>query len=141
MQEIPAVERTLLGAVALEVDRGAIRCPLGLPAVACTRGSRGGDLVRSQAAHGAAIVLMVPAFGCLPSGDPPTDLEWRTDGQVRCSEAAVHQRPLMAGTSQSGVQVGCRKPVIQRGRAGKILSGSPGAGYGRERESEQAPGS
>ena len=37
----------------------------------------------------------------------------------------------MAGTGQSGVQVGRRKPVIQDGPAGEILSGSSWAGYGR----------
>jgi hypothetical protein len=42
--------------------------------------------------------------------------------------------PLMAGTSQSGVQVGRRKPVIQDGQAGEILSGSPVAGCGRQCE-------
>jgi hypothetical protein len=49
--------------------------------------------------------------------------------------------PEVAGTSQSGVQVGRRKPVIQGGPAGEVLSGSPGAGYGREREFAAAPGS
>jgi len=38
----------------------------------------------------------------------------------------------MAGTSPSGAQVGRRKPVIQGGPAGKTLSGSPRAGYGRD---------
>jgi len=42
-----------------------------------------------------------------------------------------HDRPLLAGTSQSGVQVGCPKPVIRGGPARKIQSGSPGSGYGR----------
>lgn len=37
----------------------------------------------------------------------------------------------MAGTSQSGTQVGRLKPVIQGGPAGEILSWSPRAGYGR----------
>jgi hypothetical protein len=37
----------------------------------------------------------------------------------------------MAGTGQSRGQVGRRKPVIQSGTAGKILSGSPGTALGR----------
>jgi len=37
----------------------------------------------------------------------------------------------MAGTGQSGVQVGRRKPVIQGGPAEESLSGSPRAGCGR----------
>jgi len=53
---------------------------------------------------------------------------------VRCQEAAFHLRQLMAGTGQSGVQVGRRKPVIQGGPIGEILSGSPGTGYGRQRQ-------
>jgi len=44
---------------------------------------------------------------------------------------ADHQGPLVAGTSQSGIQVGRRKPVIQVGPAGEIQSGSPVAGCGR----------
>ena len=38
----------------------------------------------------------------------------------------------MAGTSQSGVQVGCRRPVIRGRPAREIQSGSAGAGYGRQ---------
>lgn len=38
---------------------------------------------------------------------------------------------LLAVTSHSGAQVGSRKPVIQGGPAGEILSWSPGSGYGR----------
>ena len=45
---------------------------------------------------------------------------------------ADHQGPLVAGTSQRGVQVGPRRPVIQGGPAGQIPSGSPGAGFGRQ---------
>ena len=37
----------------------------------------------------------------------------------------------MAETSQSGFQVGRRKPVIQDGPGGEVLSGSPGAGFDR----------
>ena len=37
----------------------------------------------------------------------------------------------MAGTSQSGAQVGRRKPVIQGGPVWEILKESPGSGYGR----------
>ena len=40
----------------------------------------------------------------------------------------------MAGTSQSGFQVGRRKPVIEGAPARELLSGSPGAGYGRDRQ-------
>ena len=47
----------------------------------------------------------------------------------------------MAGTSQSGVQVGRRKPVIEGAPDREILSGSPGAGYGRDRQFGAAPGS
>jgi hypothetical protein len=43
---------------------------------------------------------------------------------------AREQRQL-AGMSQSEVQVGRRKAVIQAGPAGEILSGSPGAACGR----------
>lgn len=43
----------------------------------------------------------VPTFEYLPSGDPPPGREWHADGQVRCSEAAVHQRQLMAVLSPS----------------------------------------
>ena len=46
-------------------------------------------------------------------------------------EAAGRKRRELAGTSQSEVQVGRRKPVIQGAPAGEILSGSPGAGIGR----------
>lgn len=42
-----AVQRGLFRAVALVVNRGAIRRPLGLLHLACTRGSRGCDLGRS----------------------------------------------------------------------------------------------
>jgi hypothetical protein len=41
------------------------------------------------------------------------------------------RRFLPAGTGQSGVQAGRRKPVIQGGQAGKTLSGSPRTGCGR----------
>jgi hypothetical protein len=41
----------------------------------------------------------------------------------------------VAGTSQIGAQLDHRKPAIQGGPAGEILSGSPGAGYGRDRVS------
>jgi len=44
-------------AMALVVDRGAIGRPLGLPAVACTWGSRGGEPARSQAARCASIAV------------------------------------------------------------------------------------
>lgn len=47
----------------------------------------------------------------------------------------------MAGTGQSGVQVDRRKPVIQGGPVGETLSAPRGAGYGRQREYEIAPGS
>lgn len=43
-------------------------------------------------------------------------------------------RPLLAGLSQGGVQVGRRKPVIQGGPAREILSESPSAGCGRSCE-------
>lgn len=46
MLQHQAVQRGLLGSVAIVVDRGAIRGPSGLPA----------ELARSQAAPGAAIV-------------------------------------------------------------------------------------
>jgi hypothetical protein len=73
-----AVQRGLLRAMALVVDRGASWRPLGLPADglhASPHGFRGGG--RSQAAHGVAIApsgaylrgpaLQVPTFGWLPS--------------------------------------------------------------------------
>lgn len=44
-----------------------------------------------------------PPSSCLPSGDPPPGRELRADGQVRCSEAAVYQRQLMAGPCQRAV--------------------------------------
>ncbi len=40
-------------------------------------------------------------------------------------------RPLLAGSSQGGVQVGRRKPVTQGDPAREILAGSPTAGDGR----------
>ncbi|HNI20376.1 MAG TPA: hypothetical protein PLS35_16770 [Nitrospira sp.] len=45
-----------------------------------------------------------------------------------------HNRLLMAGSSQGGVQVGRRKPVTQGDPAREILAGSPTAGDGRVRE-------
>ena len=45
-----AIQRSLLGAVAFVVERGAVRRPQGCRPMACTRGSRGSDLGRSQAA-------------------------------------------------------------------------------------------
>jgi len=48
------------------------------------------------------------------------------------SLAALGDGQVVAGTGQSGVQVGRRKPVIQGGPAGEILSGWPGAGFGRD---------
>lgn len=61
-----AVQRGLLGVVALVVDRGAIRCPLGLAADLAGR-AHAEEPARSQAALGAAIVpkcayLRVPTF-------------------------------------------------------------------------------
>ena len=50
---------------------------------------------------------------------------------VQCRSLRQVLRLLLAGTSQSGVQVGGGEPVIQGGPAGKILSGSPRAGFGR----------
>ena len=52
---------------------------------------------------------------------------------------AARRDRLMAGTSQSGAQVGRRKPVIQGGPAEKILSGSPRAGYGRDFQFTDVP--
>lgn len=49
--------------------------------------------------------------------------------------------PELAGTSQSGVQVGRPKPVIQGGPAREIESGSPGAGYGRDLQFGLSPDS
>jgi hypothetical protein len=43
------------------------------------------------------------------------------------------EQPLLAVTGRSGAQVGRRRPVIQGWPAGGILSGSPGAGFGRQR--------
>jgi hypothetical protein len=62
------------------------------------QGSRGGEPVRSQAAHGVAIALSgahlrVPAFGWLT----PSRRQ-RQRGRVRCQEAALRQRPLLAGS-------------------------------------------
>ena len=58
-----------------------------------------------------------------------------------CSKPVGREHLLLAGTGQSGVQVGRRKPVIQGGPGGKILSRSPRAGFGRQREYAEAPGS
>ena len=52
-----AVQRGLLRTMTFVVDRGALRRPLELPADDCTRGSRGCDPGRSQAAHRVAIAL------------------------------------------------------------------------------------
>ena len=67
------VQRGLLGTVAFVVDRGAFTALWGCRPTACTRGARGGELGRPQAAHCVAIALFgayqrVPACGCLPSG-------------------------------------------------------------------------
>ena len=51
---------------------------------------------------------------------------------INCLEAACRERQQLAGSSEGGVQVGRRKPVIQGVPVRKILSGSPGTGYGRE---------
>jgi hypothetical protein len=56
-------------------------------------------------------------------------------------EAAGRDRLPMAGTGQSGVQVGRRKPVIQGGPGGKILSRSPRAGFGRVEPSKASDSS
>ena len=45
-----------------------------------------------------------------------------------CLEA---ERPVVAGSSQGGVQVGRRKPATQGDPAREILAGSPTAGDGR----------
>ena len=50
-----------------------------------------------------------PPSSCLPSGDPPPGRELRADGQVRCSEAAVYQRQLMAGLCR--MESAARRPL------------------------------
>ena len=60
--------------------------------------------------------------------------------QIYCSGTITdlsrrgRQLPLLAGSSQGGVQVGRRKPVTQGDPAREILAGSPTAGDGRVRE-------
>ena len=49
------------------------------------------------------------------------------------------QRPVMAGSSQDRVQVGCRIPVIHDDLAREILAGSPTAGDGRTENLVRAP--
>jgi hypothetical protein len=77
-------------------------------------------------------VCPTPALRSAPCAAP-----WHRTGRCRtnlnscCHPVREREGQLMAGTSQSGVQVARRKPVIQGGSAGKILSGSPGSGYGR----------
>jgi hypothetical protein len=44
---------------------------------------------------------------------------------------ASHERLELAGSSQRGIQVGRRKPVIQESPTRKILTASPTAGLGR----------
>lgn len=65
----------------------------------------------------------------------------KSEVKVEDRSAVTLDRLLLAGTSQSGVQVGRHKPVIQGGPAGKILSRSPRAGLGRDCEFEAQPGS
>jgi integrase len=50
------------------------------------------------------------------------------EGKGNKDRITMLPRPLMAGTSQIGAQLDHRKPAIQGGPAGEILSGSPGAG-------------
>ena len=56
----------------------------------------------------------------------------RASMKLARQEAAGREHRQLAETGQSGVQVGRRKPVVQGGPAGEILSGSPGAGLGRQ---------
>ncbi len=77
--------------------------------------------------------------GVNSGGGSSISSRWVQYVKVADLEAASRQRPLMAGTNQSGAQVGCRKPVIQGGPVREILSGSPGSGYGRERVVKREP--
>lgn len=93
MLQHQAVQRGLLGSVAIVVDWGS-RPSLheGIPRESPHSLKPCPALQSSQS---------VPTFEYPPSGDPPPGREWHADGQVRCSEAAIHQRQLMAALSLS----------------------------------------
>ena len=67
-----AVQRGLLGAVALVVDRGTIGRPLGCRPMACTKSSRGGELVRSQVGRHVSIAPTAAYRCALTSAEPPS---------------------------------------------------------------------
>ena len=94
-----AVQRGLFRTVAFVVNRRAIRRPCGCCAVACTRGSRGCDLGRSQATQSAAIALWGAYLGVPTSGSPArairraAELTRRADLTLRLSLNYLMYRP------------------------------------------------
>ena len=124
-------------ALAGAASHGGVQAePIDVGAQRSLEGSRSCDPGRSQAMHRLAIALP-GVYLRVPTFRRPT-FWWlqlghrlHVRGQVRCQQAACRHRQLMAGTRQSGVQVARRKTVIQGGPAGKILSWSRGAGFGR----------
>lgn len=87
--------------------------------------------------HGVEMALLLSRYrswfderrGSLASG---LCLLQKVGHELKRPEAASHHRRVVAGMSQSGVQVGRRRPVIQGGPAGESPSGSRAAGCGRD---------